>query len=600
MTLRLDPARPFVLLDDARDGGASPAKLFADPRAVAAASRVCEVEPLLATLERWSAEGRYVAGMLSYEAGFALDPALPAPPLSADGWPLGWFAAFDRVEELAPDVVGACLPSPDAAVVSQPAPEIDVATYDARVTTVLEHIRAGNFYQANLTFAAEVMIHGNPLAAFARVRARQRAGYGAVVWTGRHLLLSFSPELFFAVDRNGRVRARPMKGTAARSPRAEKDARAVRELIADPKQRAENLMIVDLMRNDLSRVSRVGSVGVPTLFHVETYPTVHQMVSEVVAELEPGRGAVDVLRAAFPCGSITGAPKLSAMQRLIAIEHRPRGAYTGSVGFIAPDGSAAFNVAIRSLSLEPAVAGDLPRSPARATLGLGSGIVADSRARDEWAECRTKGEFLTSGIAHFDLIETMAFAPDEGIRRLDLHLARLGSSAAALGFRFDRHALRNQLQHATFRCGDAARVRLRLSRTGATSISVDSIPDRPDVLTVSVVPESDDGPDVRRLHKTSDRRPHRAAFAAGGGADEVVLVDPAGRLTEGTWTTLFVRREGGLVTPPLSRGILPGVLRQALLASGEASEADVRPDDLAGGFYLGNALRGLMPARLAH
>lgn len=351
-------------------------------------------------------------------------------------------------------------------------------------------------------------------------------------------------------------------------------------------------MIVDLMRNDLSRVAQAGSVAVPELFRVERYPTVHQMTSTVTATLAEGADAVDVLTALFPCGSITGAPKQRSMEVIAAVEPEARGIYTGAIGRIDPHGDAAFNVAIRTLAV--------PAGADMATLGLGSGVVADSRVDEEYAECLAKGAFVTRGQAPLDLIETMAFDPDEGLPLLEAHLARLTASARALGFRFDRHGTRNDLQAATFRLRTPARVRLLLAQSGATAIEVAAMP-APFAapLCVAVVPLPVDPSDFRLRYKTSDRGFYDAARTAAG-TDEVVFVRPDGLLTEGSFTSLFVGDgDGPLRTPPLALGLLPGVLRSGLIDSGRAVEANVSPEDLSGQFFVGNALRGLMPAVVA-
>jgi para-aminobenzoate synthetase/4-amino-4-deoxychorismate lyase len=348
-------------------------------------------------------------------------------------------------------------------------------------------------------------------------------------------------------------------------------------------------MIVDLMRNDLSRIAVPGSVAVPTLFAVETYPTVLQMTSTVTATLDPGRDAIDVIAALFPCGSITGAPKSRAMEVIAEVEAAPRGLYTGSIGRIDADGDAMFNVAIRTLAI----------TDGTASLGLGSGIVADSTAGEEWAECAAKGAFVTAGQRRFDLIETMAFDPEAGIPRLERHLARMKASADALGFTFDRHDARNELQAATFRLRTARRIRLVLAKSGAVAIEVSPLPEAPtDPVAVAIVPLPVAARDFRLRHKTSDRAFYDTARTASG-AFEAIFVDPHGYLTEGSFTSLFVAREGTLVTPPLSRGLLPGVLRAELIDAGRAVEGELAPADLAGEFFIGNALRGLIPAIVA-
>ena len=568
---------PFVLLDDARDGGA-PARLYAAPVRVVAAHAVGEVQGVLDAVRAATCDGLHAAGFLAYEAGEAFEPSVG--PLAAPDGPLAWFGLFEGYRTVGDPP----LPDPAGAWIGAIEPEVTRDDYDAQLTRVLDLIAAGDIYQANLTFRARVPVAGDPLALYARLRAASKAGWGAVVATGERTLLSLSPELFFSLD-GDRLTCRPMKGTASRCEDTQEDAAAARALAADGKQRAENLMIVDLMRNDLSRVAVPGSVAAPELFAVERYPTVHQMTSTVTATLAPDKDAVDVLAALFPCGSITGAPKVRAMQAVAEIERSPRGAYCGAIGRVDASGGAQFNVAIRTLTLRD--------GEDHATLGLGSGIVADSRADDEWDECLAKGAFLHASARAFDLIETMAFDPDEGIPRLERHLSRLRVSAEAFGYPFDRHGARNELQAATFRLRDARRVRLLLSPSGAIAVEVSPLPLSPPVpVEVRIVPLPVDPSDIRLRHKTSDR-----AFydRARGDAFEVVFEAPDGTLTEGSYTSLFVPRGDTLVTPPAGP-LLPGVLRAELLETGRAVEGVVTRANLANGFFIGNALRGLIPA----
>ncbi|MCA1198463.1 aminodeoxychorismate synthase component I [Sphingomonas sp. R647] len=573
---------PFVLLDDARPGGAE-ARLYTAPVRVIAAHRPEEVAPALAALDAAQAEGLHAAGYIAYEAGHALEPRLGG--LSREGGtPLLWFGLFETVEHLAPDAIAARLPDPAGAWVGRPTPQISRSDYDAAFARVHDWIEAGDIYQANLTFRAAVRVAGDPLAIYAAIRSRAAAGYGGIVWTGSDWLLSFSPELFFAL-RQGELIARPMKGTTPRGATPEADEAARVELAQDEKQRAENLMIVDLMRNDLTRIAAPGSVSVPELFKVETYPTLHTMVSTIAAKLAPEIGPGQALAAIFPCGSVTGAPKIRAMEVIAAVEPDARGAYTGSIGRIDPDGDAAFNVAIRTLHLRDGAS--------EASIGLGSGVVADSRAGEEWDECLAKGAFLTRGQRRFDLIETMAFDPVGGIALLERHLERMRASAEAFGIRFDRHGVRNELQAATFRLRHPAKVRLLLSPEGRIAIGTAPMPEVPvDPETVALATRKVAPRDFRLAHKTTDRRP----WPRVAGAWETIYVDADGYLTEGSFTSLFVARDGMLLTPPLTRGILPGVLRAELIASGRAVEADLRTEDLSDGFFLGNALRGLVSA----
>ena len=581
----IDASAPFVLLDDARASGATPARLYRDPIGAVTAFAADEVTPALDQLRAATARGLHAAGWLAYEAGLALDPAtlalLGKAPRSA---PLLWFGLFERFAEIAPGEVAALLPDPAGAWAGTPRPLVSRETHAGMLAEAAALIAAGDIYQVNLTFPADVPIAGDPIALYARLRARAAAGWGGIVHDGTRWLLSFSPELFFTLA-DGVLTARPMKGTAPR----DADAHA---FAADPKQRAENLMIVDLLRNDLSRIAAAGSVAVPRLFEVETYPTIHQMTSTVTAALARGRDAIDALAALFPCGSITGAPKFRAIEVIDGIEGFARNAYTGGIGRIDAGGAgAAFNVAIRTLEIDRATG-------SRAKLGLGSGIVADSHAPDEWRECLAKGAFVTAGQRAFDLIETMRFDPIDGIADLDRHLARMKASADAFGFAFDRHDARNELQAATFRLREGAKVRLLLARSGRLAIETRALPAAPvGPVEVAIVPLPVAPSDFRLRHKTSDRGFYDDARRRAG-TFEVLFEDPAGRLTEGSFTSLFVARGDKLVTPPLALGLLPGVLRGRLIDEGRAHEGELTRADLVDGFLIGNAVRGLLPARL--
>ncbi|MEG3163514.1 aminodeoxychorismate synthase component I [Sphingomonas sp. PB2P19] len=570
---------PFVLLDDASAGGAPP-RLYRDPVRIVRADMPAQVLPALEALRAACAEGLHAAGYLTYEAGEAL--AARPVGMAAVG-PLLWFGLFRGYQS--PADVAALLPNPAGARAGPPQPVLDAAEYDTAFARVSQLIAAGDIYQANLTFAATIPFVGDPFALYAGLRAQSCAGYGALIDTGEHRFLSLSPELFFALD-GDTLTCRPMKGTAARGDTPDEDRALAAALAADPKQRAENLMIVDLMRNDMSRVAR--HVAVPDLFTVETYPTVHQMTSTITATLEDGRDSIDVIAALFPCGSITGAPKQRAMEVIAEVERaRPRGLYTGAIGYLDPNGDAMFNVAIRTLTVDGATA----------VMGLGSGIVADSDAGEERRECLAKAAFVTAGQRAIDLIETMAFDPEAGIPLLERHLARMKASADTLGLAFDRHAARNELQAATFRLRSPKRIRLLLAASGALAIEVGSVPVSPALAQVAIVPLPVAASDYRLRHKTSDRGFYDAARAAAG-TFEVLFEDSDGCLTEGSFTSLFVPRGDTLVTPPAG-ALLPGVLRAELLETGRAIQGRLTRADLTHGFRIGNALRGLIPAVVA-
>jgi para-aminobenzoate synthetase / 4-amino-4-deoxychorismate lyase len=579
---------PFVLLDDARVSGAVPARLYSAPIAIVTA-HIDEQMPLLFDqLRRAHAKGQHIAGYIGYPDA--------KTPTEGNAAPKAWFGIFEGYREIDPDLVLAALPDPDGAYLSGFRPDITRDQYAAAFAKVQEFIVAGDIYQANLTFRAFAHYAGDPLALYAAMRLRSSAGYGGIVWDGSHYQLSFSPELFFAA-KSGRVTTKPMKGTAARSANPHIDADHARELQSDPKQRAENLMIVDLLRNDLSQVCAPGSVEVPQLFQIESYPTVHQMTSTVTGHLREDHDAIDLIAAIFPCGSITGAPKIRAMEIIDAVESSPRGVYCGSIGRIDPNGDAAFNVAIRTLTIK-ADQNPLYDAPNTVSLGLGSGIVADSDEADEWAECLAKGAFARVPGYGFDLIETMRFDPEHGIARLELHLERIKTSARVLDYEFDRHAARNQLHAVTFHLDEPAKIRLSSARSGAIAIELAAMPAPAErIWQIGILPLPVPGRDFRLRHKTSDRGFYDEARCLRPDCDEVVFVDPDGYLTEGSFTSLFVRRGDQWITPPLMRGLLPSVLRAEMLASGEAVEADLTPGDILNEFCVGNSLRGLIPAK---
>jgi len=627
--VKADPTQPFVLLDDAREPseghhGPADGKFYADPRKIFTATRPGEVAPALEAAEAALGAGGELAGYIAYEAGLALEPKLAnlVEGRAGTAGPLVWLGLFDPPERIAaadmPDFLAGRLgATPDARTAIGPLdPQLSTSGYVDAFETLREAIRAGDIYQANLTYPLAGSYRGDPMAIYAGLRDSAAAGYGGVVFDGSHWLLSFSPELFVVSDGRS-VKAKPMKGTRPRSEEAEKDAALARGLAGSVKDKAENLMIVDLMRNDLSRVAVPGSVRVDAPFAVESYPTVHQMVSGVRAELAPGRTAMDLVRALFPCGSITGAPKIRAMELIDEVERDARGPYCGAIGRIgapAKDGSAsaAFNVAIRTLRLTP-----IENAQGHAVLGIGSAIVADSEPLSERRECEVKAGFVsrTRPVSSdqdalcvspsCDLIETMAFDPETGVALLELHLERMKRSAAALGFSFDRHAARNQIQALCFELEHPTKLRLLTSRGGAMALETGPFPEKFDVPVKAIaLPNPLDASDWRLRHKTTDRAFYDDARTAAEaiGAFEALLVRADGLVTEGSITNVFVpendKPDATLLTPPVSLGLLPGILRAFLLEKGQAREAELTLDDLTDGFFLGNAVRGLFEATL--
>jgi len=597
--------QPFVLLDDARAEGAADALLYSGLREAFVAHRASEVEGALQAAETARRAGGELAGYIAYEAGLALEPKLAplADARSGANGPLVWLGLFDPPTRIAAGEVPEWLAEQahGKASLGPLDPQLSPGAYVEAFDKLREAIHAGDIYQANLTYPLTGSYRGDPVELYRQLRRSGEAGYGGIVFDGSHWLLSLSPELFVSLDDEGRAKAKPMKGTRPRSAEPAFDAELAEELAASVKDKAENLMIVDLMRNDLSRVAVAGSVRVDAPFSVESYPTVHQMVSSVRAELLPDMGAMDLVRALFPCGSITGAPKIRAMELINQVERDARGPYCGAIGRIGPDGTAAFNVAIRTLRLTP-----IENAQGSAVLGVGSAIVADSEPLAERRECEVKAGFARSSTpdhsaAGCDLIETMAFDPEIGIAMLELHLARMKKSAATLGFQFDRHAARNQIQALCFELEQPAKLRLLASRSGATALETQPMPAAFEApLKVAALPHPLDPSDWRIIHKTTDRGFYDDALAAAQshGAGEAILVREDGLVTEGSFTNIFVERDGVLLTPAASLGLLPGILREYLIEKGKAREADLTLDDLAGGFQLGNSVRGLFSAEL--
>lgn len=582
-----------LLLHDNLTGG--PSLLFARPRRVLETDRLEDVPRLLAEAEAEAAGGAHVAGYLAYEAGFAFEerlrPLMPERP----GVPLVWLGVYDAPRELtraaARDFIAAA--AGDEARIEDLSVGLDEEAYRAAFDRVMEWIRSGDVYQVNLTFRAAFRLAGDPVALYRDLARKQPVGHGAYLDTGRYRILSLSPELFVE-NRAGCLTARPMKGTIARGVTPAEDRALAAHLMADEKSRAENLMIVDLLRNDLGRVAEIGSVAVPDLFHVEPYRGLHQMTSTVTAELRPGTGFADVMRALFPCGSVTGAPKIRAMQIIRAVENAPRGVYCGSIGHLAPGGDFRFNVAIRTAVID---------REGRGEIGIGGGVVADSQVEAEYAEALLKLDFLRAPYRPLDLIETLLYEPGAGFVLLDRHLDRLEASAVRFGIAVERAEIAARLGHAVEGRG-RSRVRLVLDEDGGIDLTVADLPyGALQAMRFAVAAEPVNSRDPLLYHKTTRRDFYdgtRKALSAELGVDEAVFLNERGEVCEGSFTNVFVEREGRLLTPALACGLLPGTLRAELIESGRAEEAVLMPEDLAAAdaVYLGNSVRGLVPAVL--
>ena len=524
----------------------------------------------------------WTVAALDYELGYQLEPKSAPPGWQAGARVLARFWRFAGRQVLSREAADAWLERhTGTAGVGGLRPAIDAETYNATVGRIKSLIFAGDCYQVNFTFPLDFEWFGSPLALYARLRERQPVRYGGFVGDARQGLVSLSPELF--IERRGdRLTTRPMKGTARRHAPPE-------QLRHSAKDRAENLMIVDLLRNDLGRVAANGSVVVDRLFDIEDYPTVWQMVSEISADVA-GRSFGELLRALFPCGSITGAPKIRAMQIVGELETAPRGAYTGALGWLAPNGDCRLNVVIRTLELA---------SDGRGRLGIGSGIVADSDGAAEWAECQLKAGFLRDCDPGIRLIETLR--REDGVYpRLAGHLERLRRSAEWLGFACDEGAVIAVL--AGQPVAGSWRVRLTLGKDGRVEVASFPLGEEPaGPRHARLATDAINSSYPLRRHKTTDRAIYDAALTTLAGEPQlfdVLFLNERGEVAEGARSNVFVERDGMLLTPPLSSGALPGVLRAELLAAGKAREAVLRPADLAAGFWLGNALRGMVRVTL--
>jgi len=602
-----------VLLESTRPPAAAGAdhvsRLFMAPSRILAVNDPAQIPELFAEIEKAVAAGGFAAGFFAYECGGFFEPTVPARPLPR-GQPLAWVGLYPEChvfDHCTGEFIGGV--PPDLArfaardeVQSGAAPialrEITEQQYAGRIATIHEWIRCGDVYQLNFTFPLQVDAAGSAAALYARLRQRQPVEYSAFLHTGQgQQILSFSPELFFRLDESGsarRITTRPMKGTAPRGRTTREDCDLAQWLQSDPKNRSENLMIVDLLRNDLGRLCRFGSVRVNDLFAVERYDTLWQMTSTVTGELRPDVSFQQIFRALFPCGSVTGAPKVRAMQLLAELETEPRGLYTGAIGFFSRE-QTVFSVAIRTL--------ELSRGGGR--MGIGSGIVIDSDAAAEFRECALKAEFLTRSTEslpnHFQLIETMLW--QQGFPLLSLHLDRLKESAAYFGFACQRAAVEEALlaRAGGFADRSPRKVRLLLARDGTLEIAAEALPEIADPAKPAracLAQERTDSRDRMLFHKTTHRPLYARAFkkANEAGFDDVLFLNQCGEITEGAISNIFVERDGRWCTPPAPCGLLAGVYRRHLLETRKEIEEQVLSiEDLrqADAVYLANAVRGL-------
>jgi para-aminobenzoate synthetase/4-amino-4-deoxychorismate lyase len=600
-----------VLLECAPPGDPDPcSRLFTSPLRVLVADEPEQLPNLFAEIEGAVAASYYAVGFFTYECGAAFEPAATMRP-SAPGQPLAWFGVYQRVylfDHRTGAFVGGDPPGLDQLQDGSPDQETEAAVlpdavfglseeqYGERIAAIHEWIRAGDIYQLNFTVPFRMQVPGSPAALYRRLRSRQPVEYGAFLhWHPCRRILSFSPELFFRLEEHGGKRTiatRPMKGTAPRGRTTGEDRQLAEWLRNDPKNRAENVMIVDLLRNDLGRLCHYGSVRAENLFAAERYQTLWQMTSTVTGQLRPEVDFQQIFRALFPCGSITGAPKVRAMQLLAQLEGQPRGIYTGAIGFFSPQRTV-FNVAIRTLDM----------NGKRGTMGVGSGIVINSDATEEFRECLLKAEFLTRPAESFSLIETLLW--QNGYPLLELHLDRLEDSAAYFGFACDRNGVKTAL--LDYAAGFAGRmpckVRLLLQVDGSLqltnetlseqAIGADAPPGR-----ICIASQRTDPQDRMLFHKTTRRLLYAQSFkaAAQAGYDDILFLNLCGEVTEGAISNLFIEKNGRWFTPPIQCGLLAGVYRRHLLETQrDVEERILSLEDLrqADAVYLTNAVRGL-------
>ena len=566
-----------------RDAGSGKYRVFERPIEIVVARLAADVLPAFHRVENaCKRDGRFAAGFISYEAASGFDPTLQTKP--ADDFPLLWFGLFESASDRPLDEIPGDRKRPRTAV-QKWEPSITPERYRQVFDRLQELIRSGETYQVNFTYRLRTKHMEDPISLFVQLAEDQAPPFGAYVDTGEWVVCSASPELFFHRPGSS-IESRPMKGTAARGLWFEQDVEHADRLLQSEKDRAENVMIVDMVRNDLGRIARPGSVRVSQLFDVERYPTVLQLTSTVAAETDAS--LTEVMTALFPPASVTGAPKPRTLEIIKELECSPRRIYTGTIGFIEPSGRAQFSVAIRTVLVN--------RATGEAEYGVGGGIVADSRAGEELAECRLKSKVLEPPRPAFDLLETMLWTPDEGYVLLSHHLVRLLRSADYFGFRLDLGAVRERLDRLASGLEKAPhRVRLLVSRRAAVQLSAvlqdpgEKFPE----LALAVDPVDAANPFL--YHKTTNREVYEDAIASRPGFSDVILFNQRKEVTETTIANVVVDIGGELFTPPIACGLLPGTYRAWLLRHGKVHERVISVDELmnANGLYLMNSVRGI-------
>jgi len=597
-----DDRDPLLLFETAVvSPGERRSLLFTEPEETISTAEPGEVERCLTELGKGIEAGFWAAGWCAYELGYVLEPALTPRPQGDT--PLLWFGLF-REPTVFDHATGAFSPPLPAGLregaagpfsIDDQSLDVSREEYLEGIRAIQEKIAAGDTYQVNYTMRYGFRFEGSPAGLYLSLRDNQPVPFAAFLRTGGRHVLSASPELFLRT-RGRDITVRPMKGTAPRGLTGKADLRGAVGLAVDPKNRAENIMVVDLLRNDLGKICLPGSIEVDQLCSVEPYDTLFQMTSTVRGRLREGTGPVQILRALFPSGSVTGAPKIRTMEIIAGLEKGERGPYCGAVGFVAPGGDAVFNVPIRTVVLQGG----------RGVMGIGSGIVADSDAEAEYEECLLKGRFLTRPRPAMRLIETLRWQEERGFALLEDHLARLFATALHFNFAFPLAKIRRALEDAAagFSGGRKRRVRLLLSRDGEFEVSSSPLHPPPSAPRVRLSKVQMNSADPHLYHKTTRREVYdwELESTRKAGFFEVLFTNERGELTEGAFTNLFLQRNGRLITPPISCGLLDGVLRHHLLREkGEAfTEEVLAPGDLEGAerLFVGNSVRGLVEVRM--
>ena len=578
MTSLQDPVAHFESFAEARGWNAS----FGEPIEQRAVYTLDEVIPLIRRAEAATREGCWVALALSYEAAPAFDTALKA---KTSDFPLAWIAVF---EKQLPTAISSIPHRPF--FVSDWEPQIDTRRYQQTIHAIKDYIESGDTYQVNFTFPLRGHVSGDSFSLYRAIARSQRAAYSAYLDLGSHRILSFSPELF--VERHGnKLITRPMKGTLARGRWLEEDTERARQLQDSPKDRAENVMIVDLLRSDLGKIAEIGSVEVPELFAVESLNRVLQMTSTITAVQRPDVSIVDILRALFPCGSVTGAPKARSTAIINELELQSRGIYTGAIGLLSPDGDATFSVAIRTAVVDA--------KSGASTFGVGGAITWDSTTDGEYEECCLKAKFLTHPWPDFQLLETMELSDGE-YTLLHRHLSRARNSAIYFGFRWSESGVSGALDEAAkSHPSGRLRVRLIVERTGNVNVEVHSLErNRAMPLAVKFATFPIDDRDPLLYHKTTARSRYDAELERCRPCDDVIFWNHRGEVTESTIANVVVFTEGRHWTPPREAGLLAGTLREELISKGKLFERTITKRELMelGAFALINSVRGWMHA----